>query len=247
MKKNEITEKNHWEGFHQTQPRLRLPSKLVVTTRNIQGLLGRHISSGDKVLEIGFAPGKQLSYVASEYGADVTGLDYSEFGSATAKKLFEALNLEATILCESIFETSLRDETFDVVYSIGVVEHFKDPTEIIQKHVYLLKPGGKAIIAIPNYGGIYGRIQNWFDSANIDIHNLDMMSEEAYAGFVAGMQIKSVCAFRYGRLDPSIVSWRARFPKVVARLINYLGTAVGHILPSRLGPLSPWLILEVTK
>ncbi len=244
---NEITEKDHWEGFHQKQPRMKLPSKLVITTRNIQDLLGKNISAGQKVLEIGFAPGKQLSYVASKYHANVTGLDYSSFGVETAKKLFDALNINAEVLCESIFETSLKDETFDVVYSIGVVEHFNDPTEIIRKHVRLTKKGGKAILAIPNYGGVYGKIQKWFDSANIDIHNLEMMNERAFGEFVRGMNCEQVEVYRYGRFDPSIISWRSKLPKVVARLINYLGTAVGHLMPTRMGALSPWLILEVRK
>lgn len=246
-KKNEITEKDHWEGFHQTQPRLRLPSRLVITTRNIQGLLQDNIAAGDSVLEIGFAPGKQLSYVAANYQAKVSGVDYSKYGIETAKKLFSALGLEADIRCESIFETSFVDGSFDFVYSIGVVEHFQDPTEIIQKHVDLLKPGGKALLAIPNYGGIYGRIQRWFDQGNVDIHNLEMMSKSAFAQFINPAEVQEIKSYRYGRLDPSILSWRAKFPIIVARIINYTGTLIGHLLPSRLGPFSPWLILEVRR
>lgn len=246
-KTNEITERDHWEGFHKTQPRLRLPSRLVITTRNIQGLLKDNIAAGDQVLEIGFAPGKQLSYVAANYQATVSGVDYSEHGIETAQRLFSALNIEADIRCESIFETSFSPSSFDFVYSIGVVEHFKDPTEVIQKHIGLLKPGGKAIIAIPNYGGIYGRVQSWFDQSNIDIHNLDMMSESAFAAFINADDVAEVKAYSYGRFDPSIISWRAKFPAIIAKMFNYAGTFIGHLLPSRLGFASPWLILEVRR
>lgn len=246
-KKNEITEQAHWDGFHQARPKLRLPSRLVITTRNIQDLLKKNVKHADKVLEIGFAPGKQLAYVGSVYGANVTGLDYSDYGVETAKQLFEALSLEANILCESIFESSLQDGTFDIVYSIGVVEHFNDPTEIIHKHIQLLRKGGKAIIAVPNYGGTYGKIQNWFDPENIAIHNLDMMNEKSFSDFANGLDTQHVCAYKFGRFDPSIISWRAKFPSIIAKAIGYLGTALGHISPPRLGGASPWLILEVTK
>ena len=245
--KNEITERDHWEGFHETIPRLRLPSRLVITTRNIQNLLKQNISSGDEVLEIGFAPGKQLSYVAANYQAKVSGVDYSEHGIETAQRLFSALGIEADIRCESVFETSFSDGSFDFVYSIGVVEHFKDPTEVIQKHVELLKPGGKALIAIPNYGGIYGRVQAWFDQSNIDIHNLDMMSESAFAAFINSDEVAEVKSYSYGRFDPSIISWRAKLPRIFAKIINYTGTFIGHLLPSKLGFASPWLILEVRR
>jgi hypothetical protein len=35
----------------------------------------------------------------------------------------------------------------------------------------LLKPGGKALIIIPNYGVIYGRLQQYFDPENLALHN----------------------------------------------------------------------------
>ena len=52
-------------------------------------------AQGDRVLEIGCAPGKLLSWIAAELKAHVAGLDYSPRGLATAKRLFNALQLTA--------------------------------------------------------------------------------------------------------------------------------------------------------
>jgi 2-polyprenyl-3-methyl-5-hydroxy-6-metoxy-1,4-benzoquinol methylase len=41
-------------------------------------------------------------------------------------------------------------EAFDVVLSGGFIEHFTDVAAIVQKHLQLLKPGGRLVVMIPN-------------------------------------------------------------------------------------------------
>ena len=53
---------------HAGQPRMRLPSLLVASTRNLQRLLSTLVAPGMNVLAIGFATGKQLAYVAKILG-----------------------------------------------------------------------------------------------------------------------------------------------------------------------------------
>ena len=153
----EIVGREHWDHVHRGRPRMRLPSPLIVATKNVYRLLDSRLSRGMKVCEIGFAPGKQLAGVAARYGVEVSGIDYSEPGVVTGRELFTALGMQADLRCESIFETSFPAETFDLVYSIGVIEHFTDPRPMVAAHYRLIRSGGRCVILIPAYRGLYRR------------------------------------------------------------------------------------------
>src|ERR1700676_2376544 len=114
---HEMTDVEHWDANWATKPSAKLPSGLVVGTRNLQRLLRRHIKPGMQVLEAGCAPGKMLAWVNRALGAKVAGLDYSPRGAEVTRWLLGELHVQGDIRCESIFSTSFGPATFDVVYS----------------------------------------------------------------------------------------------------------------------------------
>ena len=59
--------------------------------------------------------------------------------------------MEGTIICENVFQTTLEGGSFDIVYSMGLIEHFENPTEVIDEHIRLLNKEGFLIILIPNF------------------------------------------------------------------------------------------------
>jgi 2-polyprenyl-3-methyl-5-hydroxy-6-metoxy-1,4-benzoquinol methylase len=101
-----------------------------------------------------------LAWVSKVLRVDSSGIDYSEVGINRCKGLFEALNLKIDLHHTNFFEHSLPIASFDFVTSFGFIEHFDNPKVAVKYHIDLLKPGGMALITIPNYGGIYGKIQN---------------------------------------------------------------------------------------
>ena len=237
----------HWEATHAVAPRMRLPSTLLVATRDLQKLLARYIRPGMKVLEIGCAPGKQLAYVAKVLGAEVSGIDYSSVGVKFTDQLFAALDINADVRCEDMFNSSFPTASFDVVYSIGVVEHFDDPGRIIRIHAEFLRPGGTAVIALPNYGGIYGRLQSWFDPDNLAIHNVEMMSPEALAKLAPQDDGTEYEVFRFGRVNPWLINWERRMPRILSRALCLAGNAIAFLQPVRIDALSPLLVLRITR
>jgi 2-polyprenyl-3-methyl-5-hydroxy-6-metoxy-1,4-benzoquinol methylase len=241
------TTREHWDRAHATAPRMRLPSRWVVTTRDIQGLLRRQISPGMQVMEIGCAPGKQLAYVAKMLGAKVSGIDYSAVGVRYSEALFKALGIDGDVRCEDMFSSSFSKGAFDVVYSIGVVEHFDDPTEVIELHAQFLRAGGTALIAIPNYGGIYGRLQAQFDPENLAIHNLDMMHKSQFLALAPSTEIAHSEVFHYGRFNPWLVSWQRKLPAALSKSICILGNALGLVQPVTIDSLSAMLVLKMTR
>lgn len=242
-----MTTQNYWEHVHAGQPRLRLPSLLVVATRNLQRLLSALVAPSMSVLEIGFAPGKQLAYVGKVLGATVSGLDFSSQGVTFAKALFERLGISGDLRCEDAFATTLSPMTFDVVYSVGLIEHFEDPRPLVRRHVELLKPGGTALIVIPNYRGLYGRLQQYFDPENLTIHNLNIMTCDALEALAPADLVSDVRASRVGRIDPGILSCHKKWPATIAKAFHLSFTAVGIAQPVDVPALCPWIALRAVR
>jgi 2-polyprenyl-3-methyl-5-hydroxy-6-metoxy-1,4-benzoquinol methylase len=248
MKKaNEKTTPEYWESTYIAQPKLRLPSSLLVGTRNIQQLLKAYINPQMSVLEIGCAPGKQLAWVAKVLKAKVSGVDYSKRGIQFSKNLFEALDIDGDLRCENIELTTFLPGSFDVVYSIGFIEHFEDPAPIVRQHVTLLKPGGTALILIPDYRGIYGKLQSYFGSEKLLIHNLNIMTCNTLAQLAPVDLTREVTTFRAGRVSPSLITFEDKWPKMLAKFALYSINFLGILQPFDVAPLCPYLVLKLIR
>lgn len=244
---NRKTTRRFWDSVHAGAPRPRLPSRLLVPTRDLQRLLGEEVRPGMHVLEIGFAPGKQLASLAARRGARVAGVDYSETGVRHARELFSALGLEGDLRCEDVFQTSFERARFDVVYSVGVIEHFEDPSELVRIHVELLRPGGTALIFIPHYGGVYGSLQRRFDPDNLAIHNLGIMHAEALLALAPVDLVKQAKAFPCGRINPWQVSWHKGMPRPLALATGVALNAAGVLQPFDINALCSMLALRLVR
>jgi ubiquinone/menaquinone biosynthesis C-methylase UbiE len=104
----------------------------------------KNMPAGSKILEAGCGTGQTLSYFSRTH--DTVGLDISPAALDLA-----ASNCKYPVL-GSIFNIPFRDNTFDLVYNSGVIEHFKDPENIaaIKEMARITKPNGRVIIIVPN-------------------------------------------------------------------------------------------------
>jgi hypothetical protein len=110
-----------------------------------------------------------------------------------------------------------------------------------------VKPGGSTIIAIPDYGGIYGRLQGWFDPANLALHNLRIMRPDALAELAPPELSAAVRTYRAGRISPWQISLDRRLPRPVGLLASYVLNGIGLLQPVDIAPLCPLLVLEITR
>jgi 2-polyprenyl-3-methyl-5-hydroxy-6-metoxy-1,4-benzoquinol methylase len=237
----------YWDEAWEAGIRMKLPSGLDVGVLNLMRLLRRHAQPGMSVLEIGFAPGKLLSWTASILRTKVSGLDYSSTGIRTAKELFKRLGLDGDLRCEDVFNTTFKSGSFDLVCSFGLIEHFDDPREIVRRHVHLAKPGGVILIVVPSYGGVYGRLQHFFDRHNLGLHNLNIMTTEAMANLAPIDAVTEVEAFKYGRLSPWLISFDKRWSRFVARSVSIILNAIGLVQPFDIAPVCPLIVLKMVK
>ena len=151
-----------------------------------------------RLLEIGCAKSAWLPYFAKEFGFSVSGLDYSPIGCQMAKQVLQANGVEAEVVCADFFsppENMLG--SFDVVVSVGVVEHFEDTAACLKAVSAFLKPGGMLITNIPNMVGWIGAIQKMVNKPVYDIHQLldPIMLREAHQR--AGLEVLECDYFMY--------------------------------------------------
>jgi ubiquinone/menaquinone biosynthesis C-methylase UbiE len=104
-------------------------------------------TKGKEVLEIGCGNGADGAMFAKN-GAVYTGVDLTETAVRAASRHFEIEGLDGRFQVEDAECLSFADESFDMVYSYGVLHHTPDPARAIGEVFRVLKPGGQAIVML---------------------------------------------------------------------------------------------------
>ncbi len=85
---------------------------------------------------------------AARQGARAFGVDISRPIVAQARCAFDREPIHAAVA--DIRELPFRDASFDAIYSMGTIEHFRESERALGEMVRVLRPGGCAIIGVPN-------------------------------------------------------------------------------------------------
>lgn len=112
---------------------------------------------GLKVLEIGCGLGTDGAQFA-EAGADYTGVDLTEAAVDLARKRFELFNLPGTFQTADAENLDFADESFDLVYSHGVLHHTPETRKAVQEIHRVLRPGGRAVVMLYHRGSYNYRV-----------------------------------------------------------------------------------------
>ncbi len=102
---------------------------------------------GKKVLEIGCGNGADGVMFAGA-GAQYTGVDLTEAAVEATRTHFQVMGLKGTFQIENAERLSFSDESFDFVYSHGVLHHTPHPESAFAELHRVLKPGGKAVLML---------------------------------------------------------------------------------------------------
>jgi ubiquinone/menaquinone biosynthesis C-methylase UbiE len=104
-------------------------------------------AKGKKVLEIGTGNGADGVMFALN-GADYTGVDLTDTALEATRRHFAAQSLKGSFQCEDAEALSFPEESFDWVYSHGVLHHTPNTQRAIDQVWRVLKPGGSAIVML---------------------------------------------------------------------------------------------------
>lgn len=95
-----------------------------------------------RALDVGCAGGGNTA-VLRDLGWSVSGLEYSSAGAEiAASRDLDVVRGDATAL-------PFADATFDLVMSTDVWEHIEDDAAVARETARVLRPGGRALIAVP--------------------------------------------------------------------------------------------------
>jgi ubiquinone/menaquinone biosynthesis C-methylase UbiE len=112
-------------------------------------------SRGLRVLEIGVGMGSDyLEWLKA--GAIATGVDLSQASLNMANRRCEAYGFTPDLRLADAERLPFADNSFDVVYSYGVMHHSPDTPQCIQEALRVLKPGGQARIMIYHHPSMTG-------------------------------------------------------------------------------------------
>ena len=104
-----------------------------------------YIQKDDHILDSGCGLARWVQNLKN-LGYNCQGLEYSEKTVKDIKEVWPELDIiVGDILCHPI-----KDNSFNAVLSLGVVEHFEEgPTQALSDIFRILKPGGIGIITVP--------------------------------------------------------------------------------------------------
>lgn len=104
-------------------------------------------SKGLKVLEIGCGLGTDGAQFARA-GAEYTGVDLTDAAIELAQKRFELFNLPGNFQTADAEKLDFADNSFDLVYSHGVLHHTPDTEGAVREIYRVLRPGGRAVVML---------------------------------------------------------------------------------------------------
>ena len=134
--------KTYWEGIRQHWEESRDSHTLSMGYEAYKVRLLHALSPVQKSLEVGFGDGKWMKFLTKQ-GIEAYGIDILENAAIQLKKEgFLPVVADARYL-------PFEDNTFDLTYSFGVIEHFQGTETAISEHVRVTIPGGKIIITVP--------------------------------------------------------------------------------------------------
>lgn len=133
-------------------------------------LLGRLVSPGGRACEAGCADSVWVPHLLGR-GVSVVGIDYSAPGLERLERRLADAGLSADLRCLDLTQgRPLEGEQFDLVFSLGVVEHFRDPVPLLRTLADGLSPTGVLLTVVPNLAGLWGALQSRLDHQVFSVH-----------------------------------------------------------------------------
>jgi len=203
-------------------------------TSEVKEIIKENVWKGKKVLDVGCGTGFFSNSIA-KLGANVTGIDFSQSAILIAKKMHSHPNLEFRQL-----DVSNINEKFDVIVSIGTLEHMDEPLEILKKMKKNLTPKGKIIITSPNWtnprGYVLMTLLHLFD-APITLADLHYQTPKDFEKYAKKLNMK----MKWRTFDKSWAHGEILIKDFQRRLPNVLKDTGFNVKPKKIESFITWL------
>jgi len=145
-----------WHTFRQTQLDNETSRRSESDFRRRTGFEPEDLA-GKLVLDVGCGMGR-FAEVATRWGARVVGIDLSLAAEVAAENLKDC---EAVFFQADVFKLPFARESFDYIYSLGVLHHTPNCEQAFKALPPLLKPGGRIAI------WLYSKYNPWYRMSDV--------------------------------------------------------------------------------
>jgi len=121
--------------------------------RKVEELAGK--LEGMKFLEVGCGSGVDSAALHRNYGTENYCLDFSREALKITRKNFDDVDLDAHLIMTDLENIPFPDRYFDVVFSNGVMEHYKNLCKPLTEQRRVLKDEGILVIGVPYAYNLY--------------------------------------------------------------------------------------------
>jgi ubiquinone/menaquinone biosynthesis C-methylase UbiE len=99
------------------------------------------------VLEIGVGNGSHAQLLA-EHAKTFTGIDLTEYAVKSTAERMRVFGLGGTVLRMDAEEMHFPDNSFDLIWTWGVIHHSANTRKILEEMRRVLRPGGEALVMV---------------------------------------------------------------------------------------------------
>jgi len=246
---NLLTDRQFWVNYWESKKGLsvNIPSNYLFHHELASIIKTQQVQTA---IELGGFPGYYAVFLKKYFKLEVTLLDYFVHLPVT-EDLLKANNLGNSDI--HIIEADLFNHhevtKYDLVLSCGLIEHFNDTADIIQRHIDFLKPGATLLITLPNFKALNGWFQKSFDKDNYDKHNISCMDPKLLAKISQQAGLEVVQSKYYGNFSLWLEneSQKPLGVRILKKTLWLAGKVLTKIIPFNSRQLSPYIILEARK
>jgi SAM-dependent methyltransferase len=136
-----------------------------------------------ELLELGAAPGNYSVALSKDRAWVPAGIDYSDDADMYLRTM-SAFGKKADLYRIDFLLESI-DRKFDIVFSVGLIEHFRGKMfdDVLKVHDHYLRAGGYLVITLPNFTGVPYLWHYVFDRPDLTKHNIDAMRKDSFLYF----------------------------------------------------------------
>lgn len=198
------------EGAHYTKSKYHLHKEIH------EAILAETVWEGKSVLDVGSGAGDFASLLSHAGASSVLGIDYSPEATKESKQRHQNPGLRYET--KNLFD--MTEGYFDVIVSLGTIEHMNDPLEGIRRMLSLLNKGGSIIVTVPNWLNPRGYVLLtllFLFKAKItlaDLHHLSPVHFEKWAKELDMELSWKTVNHSWGSGDVSVADLRDRLPKI---------------------------------
>ena len=245
MSKNRLSTKENWGEYWASNKHIQHVSEKYCYHDFIKRAAEKAKPKGE-CIELGGFPGKFSIFLKKYCRMNPTLIDFHLDETKVGELMeFNGLNYHDIKCIKDDIFLNTPSTQYDLVCSFGLIEHFLNVKEILGVHLKYLKPNGVLLISLPNFRGINGLLQRFFDPATLAIHNLKIMDPVLLRNALNDLGLIDIEVIYY----PSTQVWlknleqRGLFLNILLRVVDRLMTLSGSLFGNQNKIISNTIIL----